>query len=106
MTFKQAIPSIQLSVEMGTASVPQDGRYHLVRDGELIASFASKPSALKAYTAARNELLAASEVSTQDPAIAAAALKRRLAEVDYRDYRGSATGWRYRLGVVARRGHR
>jgi hypothetical protein len=107
MGFRQEVPSIRLSVEQGTERVPDDGRYHLMHDGTLGASFGSKSAALKSYRAARDQLLAAAGSSVQTPpADVAAALKKQMAEGEYGRFRGSLNGARQKLRVGARRGHR
>lgn len=54
--LKFFIESIGLSLEKGTGDVPNDGRYYLVVDGEIIGSWKSEKEALKAYREKAKEL--------------------------------------------------
>lgn len=56
--FKQAIPSIGLSVEQATEAAPDDGNYHVIVNGEVVFSSSSKTGALQRYRALRDEALA------------------------------------------------
>ncbi|MFN8533619.1 MAG: hypothetical protein U0556_08740 [Dehalococcoidia bacterium] len=55
MEFSQGIPSIDLWVKRATADVPNDGRYHVVQHGGIVASFRQKAAALAKYQALRAE---------------------------------------------------
>src|ERR1700730_15425679 len=43
--FKQEVPTLQLSVEHGTATVPADGQYHVLLSGDIVFSSKSKKKA-------------------------------------------------------------
>jgi hypothetical protein len=54
--FRQAVPNLGLSLEMGTDAVPDDGMYHVLLNGEPVLSTASKRKALARYKELREEL--------------------------------------------------
>lgn len=56
MRFKQAMPSLQLSVERGTPDVPDDGRFHVVVAGQIRFSSPSERHALSFYREERDRL--------------------------------------------------
>jgi hypothetical protein len=56
VVFRQRLPDLGLSVEMGTEGVPDDGQYHVVLNGDLVLSTSSKSKALARYRALRSEL--------------------------------------------------
>lgn len=74
--FKQGIPALELSVEQGTGSVPDDGRYHVVHAGAVISSHARENEALRAYRRLRDELAEGAAIPQPDAATAAEALRR------------------------------
>lgn len=47
--FKQEVPTLQLSVEHGTASVPADGQYHVLLKGDVVFSSKSRKRAVAVY---------------------------------------------------------
>lgn len=47
--YKQFIKEAGLSLEKGTKDVPDDGKYHLIKNGKLIASFRSLRQGSKRY---------------------------------------------------------
>jgi hypothetical protein len=47
--FKQEVPTLQLSVEHGTATVPADGQYHVLLSGDIVFSSKSKKKAFAVY---------------------------------------------------------
>lgn len=47
--YKQYIKEAGLSLEKETENVPDDGRYHLRKSGEIIASFKTLQQGLKRY---------------------------------------------------------
>ena len=55
--YRVATPAFRLSVEKGTPDVPDDGLYHVLFQGELVASERSEKKALKVYRARRRELI-------------------------------------------------
>ena len=40
-SYRQYIPHLGLSIELLTEAVPSDGKYHVVRNGEIVGSFRS-----------------------------------------------------------------
>lgn len=55
--FKQGVPDIGLFLEMGTKDVPDDGRYHLVFNGEVVQSFSSQKEAMSHYEELRDKVV-------------------------------------------------
>jgi hypothetical protein len=55
--FKQEVPTIGLSIEQGTGSVPDDGRYHVVVGGDVVFSSKARSTALGRYRSLRDNLL-------------------------------------------------
>ena len=55
--YRVATPALGLSVEQGTPAAPDDGRYHVLFQGELVASYRSEKKALQVYRAKRRELI-------------------------------------------------
>jgi len=55
-TFRQAIPSIGLSLERGTENVPSDDRFHVILDGEELLSSHSQMKALAEYRRIRDAI--------------------------------------------------
>lgn len=53
-TYKHYIPDIGLSIEKNTENVPHDGKYYLLRDGQIVGAFRT----LKKAELAFRELLA------------------------------------------------
>jgi hypothetical protein len=47
--YQQFLPTLALSIERGTPNVPDDGAYHLRRDGVEIGSYRSLKAAQKAW---------------------------------------------------------
>ncbi|HEX78015.1 MAG TPA: hypothetical protein G4O03_06350 [Dehalococcoidia bacterium] len=39
--YKHSIPKLNLSIERNTSQVPNDGKFHIVYDGCIVASFSS-----------------------------------------------------------------
>jgi hypothetical protein len=56
--MKQGIPELGLSLEKGTATVPTDGQFHVILNGEVMFSSKSKLKALEEYRQQRDQLLA------------------------------------------------
>jgi hypothetical protein len=67
--FKQEVPTIGLSIEQGTGSVPDDGRFYVVVGGEVVFSSKGRSRALAHYRSLRDDLLRKSGVerSAADP---------------------------------------
>ncbi len=43
--YRQSVPGLGLSIECATDSVPDDGKYHVIRNGQTLGSFrALKPA--------------------------------------------------------------
>jgi uncharacterized glyoxalase superfamily metalloenzyme YdcJ len=76
--FRQEVPDIGLSVEQGTSSVPDDGRFHVVVDGRVVFSSKVRSAALTRYRGLRDDLLqkAGTKQRPSDPA----EMKRRERE--------------------------
>jgi hypothetical protein len=55
--FRQSIPRIGLSIEQGTPSVPDDGQYYVLLEGEQVFSSLSDKEALDEYRRLRHSLL-------------------------------------------------
>lgn len=55
--FKQEVRAIGLSIEQGTSSVPDDDRFHVVVDGDVVFSSRAKSAALTRYRNLRDDLL-------------------------------------------------
>ncbi len=56
--YREGIPALRLSLEQGTDVVPNDGQWHIVFDGEVVASFASEKKARAEYRQRRDLLVA------------------------------------------------
>ena len=54
--FRQRIPDLDLSIEMGTDAVPDDGQYHVMLNQDLVFSSGSQVKALSRYRELRDEL--------------------------------------------------
>jgi len=54
--FKKFLPSLGLSLEQYTENVPHDGGFYLLLNGEIIASFKTPKTAMKAFEEKRDEL--------------------------------------------------
>ncbi len=55
--YLQAVPSLGLSVQYGTESVPDDGRFHVVMAGAIVFAADSEKDALREYRRLRDRLL-------------------------------------------------
>lgn len=104
MTFRQAVERIGLSIERGTEAVPNDGRFHVLLNGQIVYTTSSKARALTDYRKRRDALLTEVELEPQirDPR---EALRRERAEEELRAIRSSGKV-REKLRVPGRRGHR
>jgi hypothetical protein len=105
MAFKQQVPRLALSVEQGTPAVPDDGLYHLVQDGSILASFKRREEALRAYRTERDRRLAATGVQQGAPLASSEVLRRQIAEAEVQEFRGG-TGAKKKLRIGGRRGQR
>lgn len=47
--FRQGFPDIDLFVEQGTARVPNDGKFHVIYQGKIRASFRARARAITEY---------------------------------------------------------
>ena len=65
--FKQQVPTIGLSIEQGTNSVPDDGRFHVAIEGDIIFSSKSKSAALVHYRRLRDDLLRKAGIKPRAP---------------------------------------
>ena len=59
--YRQAVPTLHLSLERGTDDVPDDGRFHVLRDGAVVYTSESQADALRQYRELRDRLLPATE---------------------------------------------
>ena len=101
--FRQTVPDIGLSVELGTESVPDDGKYHIVLDGRVLFTTASKAQAVREYTKLRDAALA--QRGSSPPGVdRAEALRRARAFDELRPTRSK--GVRGKLRIPSRRGRR
>jgi hypothetical protein len=55
--FRQEVRTIGLSIEQGTSSVPDDGRFYVVVDGIVVFSSKTESAALTRYRSLRDDLL-------------------------------------------------
>jgi hypothetical protein len=65
--FKQQVPTIGLSLEQGTGAVPDDGRFHILIEGEIVFSCKARSTALSRYRELRDGLLSESDVEQRVP---------------------------------------
>ena|GEM_PF-2445758 len=79
--FRQAIPKLGLSVELGTAAVPDDGQYHVLLDGGIVFSSGSQEQALSEYRSRRDHLLKEAPAGRARVDVKAL-LQREMAEFD------------------------
>jgi len=56
--FRQAVPSLNLSIEKGTETVADDGCYHVILEGEELLTTHSQQKAIVEYRRIRDALLA------------------------------------------------
>lgn len=56
--YREGIPAIGVSLEQGTEDVPDDGKYYIVIDGAIVASFSSEKRAQTEYRSRRDALVA------------------------------------------------
>ena len=54
-TYRQYIPGFDISIEKNTTSVPRDGKYYLVRDGQILKAFRSLKKAEVVFKEALTE---------------------------------------------------
>lgn len=54
-TYRHYIPELGLSIEKNTTSVPKDGKYYLVRDGQIVKAFRALRNAEVAFREALAE---------------------------------------------------
>jgi hypothetical protein len=47
--YRQYIPDLDLSIEKNTMNVPKDGKYYLVRNGQIVKGFSSLKKAEVAF---------------------------------------------------------
>ena len=65
--FKQQVPRVRLSIEQGTDAAPDDGRFHILMDNEIVFSSKTKAFALAKYRQLRDGLLREAGVEEQRP---------------------------------------
>jgi len=54
--LKQEMPTLKLSLELGTEAVPDDGRYYVLVEGQIKFSTTSKAAAVAFYRGERDRL--------------------------------------------------
>ena len=65
--FRQEVRTIGLSIEQGTGSVPNDGRFHVVLDGNVVFSSRARSVALTRYRSLRDDLLRKAGIEQRPP---------------------------------------
>lgn len=65
--FRQEVRTIGLSIEQGTDSVPNDGRFHVVLDSNVVFSSRAKSIALTRYRSLRDDLLRKAGIEQRPP---------------------------------------
>ena len=101
--FRVGIPALGIAVCRGTEDVPDDGRYHVVVDGQIVASERSQKRALGIYRERRDQLIAdGAELPAPEPPIDPAE-RLRQERVD-RDIRSMRSEWLSRLHRKSRKG--
>ena len=65
--FRQEVRTIGISIEQGTSSVPNDGRFHVVVDGIFVFSSKTKSAALTRYRSLRDDLLQTAGIEPRPP---------------------------------------
>jgi hypothetical protein len=65
--FRQEVRTIGLSIEQGTSSVPNDGRFHVVLDGNVVFSSRARSIALTRYRSLRDDLLRKAGIEQRPP---------------------------------------
>jgi hypothetical protein len=78
--FRQAIPRIGLSIESGTGSVPEDGLFHVLLNGQEVFSSNSQREALAKYRELKESLLSAGQPRESRAAKTREALHREMAD--------------------------
>jgi hypothetical protein len=100
--FKQTLPAIRLSVEEGTADVPEDGHCYVMLEGNVVFRSKSKSRALAEYQRLRAEKLPATSSRQVDREIV---LQKERAHFDLRSTR-TPRAIKSGLRVGGRRGQR
>jgi hypothetical protein len=54
--YKHYIPDLLLSIERNTENVPKDGKYYLLRDGEIVEGFRTLKKAQMAFKQALDKI--------------------------------------------------
>lgn len=80
--YRQAVPRLGLSLERGTEDVPDDGRFHVVRDGTVVYTSEKEKDALRHYRELRDRLLPPTERSVDVKEI----IEREVAEQEARRF--------------------
>lgn len=101
--YRQAIPRLQLSIERGTESVPEDGCFHVVLKGTEVFASASMREAEREYRQIRDDLLqgVTGEFIPKSPEMLARDLK---GYIDAKALKDDAYEWRIRYKSRARGG--
>jgi hypothetical protein len=80
--YRQAVPTLGLSLERGTDDVPDDSRFHIIMQGAVIFSSESEREALGKYRELRDRLLPSTDRSVDVKKI----LEREVAEQEARRF--------------------
>lgn len=54
--YRRELPDLGLSVERSTEAVPDDGKFHIVKDGRVVDSFKSEARAVARFRAMASEM--------------------------------------------------
>lgn len=65
--YRRELPQIDLSVERGTDRVPNDGKFHILRDGEVLESFKLEKTAVARFREIAQEIGFSPEGSKAKP---------------------------------------
>jgi hypothetical protein len=87
--FKIQAIGVDVSVQRHTDKVPSDGRYYLIKEGEVVKSFRVKGHAIKAFRALLEEL--GYEPPSKNEKVDSEEILR--AEIDDIEFYRSATYW-------------
>lgn len=82
--YRQSIPQLGLSVELGTPDVPDDGKYHVLLNGEEVFASAKQKEAVDEYCQRKTAL--GVKVGEKTSVDVKAALQREIAEQRARSF--------------------
>jgi hypothetical protein len=96
---------VGISVERGTAAVPDDGQFHVIAEGKIVFSHKSRPRALAQYRRLRDDLTKGPHTDPKKRDVGQA-LRKEIAEAGARALKAASAKPRGKLRVGGRRGHR